>query len=853
MWLRLSVILFAVLAVPAWSAAAPTALAFESGGFWLVNPATDAFALRAAGLDKARLTLYRLTDPELLTQVVTARAARSLGEGELLRRVAEKADLYWQADFALDAAAKNSMIPVPADIAAGPLPSGIYVLTATAQDDSSTIRVAQWFMRSPLDLRVEFFGDQALIILFDSITRQPRANTMISWLDAQGKILAQQQTDDHGAVYMPQPENAVVVIAGNAEDEVHKADLALTDVPARQAPLNKGLILPSVSRYLPDQDFTILFAAPGLPADASPTAQLGKQPLTLQQLAPGLWQAAVRVPLDKATGALDLVFKNGDQLIAKQSLPQAANSGLALNWQQKPAMLVGTQKLTYRFRLLNKGKPVAAENVTLQVQAVTGDSVDAKKLLGSDVVSFAAKAVGKDDMVADIEAGKLPRPVNSTGSTAQTYYRVTLMVQGQTVGESFSLTAYPATSWLDIRPDFADNAVAEGSAAQFIVHLRTSKDVAQVVPLKWELARETYKFEWYQADDGRWTYRTKTDLAKVLDGATDGKNAVIAAPVGAGRYRLTVRDNNDHSASFAFTAGWWLAALPPQTPEKIILKAQMEQGDAGDRLAVFVDPPFAARVWLAVIDPLNGRAAPLTVQDLGDEGGFVYIPKTALPLVQPLRLTAFAIPAEPGTGMVRAEGRLTMPLDATVKLAPTMLQGNKDNPVTLERWQQGSRSLIELYDTRTNDVLYRSPLQETGSVTLPALAIDAPVSARLLVSDNDMLSISQQPLENASDVTFDMPTAQTFKAGQAASLLVSLKSSVAIKDKLRLVAVAPPEMNLSAATVAAGPLVAKKVQDVALNFGTIKPGAAKSGIVTIRLETRSGEIIAARPLMVTIN
>jgi hypothetical protein len=69
------------------------------------------------------------------------------------------------------------------------------------------------------------------------------------------------------------------------------------------------------------------------------------------------------------------------------------------------------------------------------------------------------------------------------------------------------------------------------------------------------------------------------------------------------------------------------------TPAEIALAFKDAYRMLHQRIAIFVDPPFEARVWLAASS--GGGAAPAQVAEIPDVGGFIYLPRNSLPPGQP--------------------------------------------------------------------------------------------------------------------------------------------------------------------------------------------------------------------------
>ena len=829
----------------------PPQLTFERAGYWLVNPASSDVALHMSASDMhVKLSLYRLTKPELLTQVMTARAARSLDESELLRRVADGATPIWQGDLSPDPARPTMKLPL--DVLAGEaagtnggrkLDNGVYVLTARAGNVETGTHATQWFMHTSLDMATRFYGHHALATFYDMATRRPVPDLDLTWLDATGKPVGDSgKTDVNGTAWLDRPQAGndnpapvlLMALAPNGRD------MAFAPVPQNPSPMiERALILPDSQQTGVGQPVSLSIVAP----DASNlTVRLNGQKLALTQIAGALWRATGIVPVDAAAGNATVdVMAEGDRLLARKLLLVTGNTETRLTWLQKPATAIGSGKLVYKFVL--RGKNAAGKTGNLIVTAVAAPGADAPAR--DDAIPVVLPfTLDKNGAVAlTLDPAHLPW----RAETAPTYARLAVTFADAPVGDSQPLTLYPARTWLELTPGFADSAVAEGATARFVARVGSAdgKPAAHDGALEWQLAREAYKFEWYQADDGRWTYRTKTSLTQVAGGRaifTKKDQAAIAVPVGAGRYRLTVADAAAHlSTSMGFSAGWWLAPVPAASPERIVLKAQLENGAVNGKphLAVFVDPPFAARVWLTAATASGARTV---MQDVPDEGAFIYIEQPDLPPGQPLTLNAFAISANPEAALAQAAGSLTQPVNAPLKVTPATLSVRQPTGVTLTGFAgDRGKAILQVLDDDDEVVYATAPLDIAAETTdgqihatLPPMAIDTALTLRVLAGGGTDTTVTDLHMATDGDIVLETALA----AGN--TLRVTILSQRDVREKLRL-----SLAGVDGAVVSVPSLQAGKPQTVKLSLGT-KPGQKD---LLLRLDDAHGTL-AARPLRV---
>ncbi len=736
-WVYLIILVFSAGIVQA----NETQLSFTRGGYWLTNPAPDDIALHQEQVDengdgyaKARLTLYKLSDPTLLAEIVTARELKSLNEVELLRRVTQTSPV-WQGDLVLPKTG-DSQVPIAA--IADKLGEGVYVVTA-AIDNNESQRVAQWFVRSSMMIKAQFLPDRAFVAGYNVQTRTAYSDVHLRWCDANGKIVSEEELPETGAALIQHPANAALLIAMGTKS----GSFDFVPVPAADKfhKIDGALIYPSAAHNEPGKPFSFLVAVSGEPA---PTLQLNDADLPALAIMPGLWRADV--PTNK-TGALTLTVQRDNIDLATSIVPAVASSKLVINWIEKPKVLITLQPTNLKFRLMSGGKALTSqEGVLVMTREGMGANSAVRVPFRIDAKGIAAITVPADSLPA-----------------IAARYQVTIDVANQqTIDSSSMISAYPAQNWLDIKPQFSEGAVAENVTAQFTVTNRHAEGGGQAVPVNYELAREAYKFEWYQAEDGRWAYRTKTTLEKVLEGKAQPLKGVtnISVPVSAGRYRLIVKETNGALQGVqSFTAGWWLAQSAPTTPQTIELSAQVEGDvhgtDDKSHIAIFIDPPFAAHVWVAAINARSGAALPMV--DVPDEGGFAYLPRSTLQPGQPLLLAAYGIPSDASASLIQAEGATILPLGSKIDLQ--ILPTNKGDGATL--YAQGlpvdqpldkniAQAFIALYDD-VNQSLWQTAklaIDTAGKAQIDFKTTKIPtrMRARIFSTAGERLNVSEQVL-----------------------------------------------------------------------------------------------------------
>lgn len=195
-------------------------------------------------------------------------------------------------------------------------------------------------------------------------------------------------------------------------------------------------------------------------------------------------------------------------------------------------------------------------------------------------------------------------------------------VGGRPVGRNTTMEVLGADTLIGIKPLFPENTVDWQEEAVFEIGAFDSDGNRIAVDgLRWELVEEEYNWRWY--DTGwQWEYQGFYSDRSVASGSVDVANdqlARIGKEVTWGRYRLEVFDPESGAAtSIRFRSGWRSEpGMADAPPDRVTLSMSAQSYQPGDTATVFVDPPFDARVALAVMD--NG-VRELRFVDVPDAG-----------------------------------------------------------------------------------------------------------------------------------------------------------------------------------------------------------------------------------------
>jgi uncharacterized protein YfaS (alpha-2-macroglobulin family) len=191
---------------------------------------------------------------------------------------------------------------------------------------------------------------------------------------------------------------------------------------------------------------------------------------------------------------------------------------------------------------------------------------------------------------------------------------------------------------LGIKPDFADNEVAEGSMASFnVLALDANGKTVARPDLQYRLVKEDWDYNWYFSN-GSWDYAVTIRDGSVTTGSVSipgDRPGTVQQAVDWGNYRLEVFDPaSGRATSVRFHAGWNAKPGTAETPDKLTLTADKPHYQAGDTANVMVRPPFDAEVLLTVATdrviesrivtvPKEGRTVRLPIDAAWGAGAYV--------------------------------------------------------------------------------------------------------------------------------------------------------------------------------------------------------------------------------------
>lgn len=659
-------------AVDRWATVAERrpSLAFRDAGF-LVTRTGDGrsdgdLALRSVNVAAASLRLLRLADADGLE-----RAYFEAGDPALVDRLAKDAKEVWSGAIALGPLRNRPVnTPVPLEAVAGKLEPGVYV--AVAQAEGGDERTQQWFIVSDLGV-ITVTGEDGLLIFARSrataaplegvslkVAARDRSEAAVTRTGADGlaridaaqlagvnerapQVLLARRGANVAVIELSGPRNALGVEADDhpfqrsrldafvgvdrpvyAPGDTVRAVALLRDTEGREAAgesLTVELRRPDGALHhrevLTDAGGGGYVFAIRLPE----TAQAGDWRLSLHEEAGGeaVGDANLRVDDARPLG-LNLTLEaaavaggGGDGGDAGAALPS-----LRLNMRVQTA--AGRPAAGVTGQVFVSARRPAADNPAFPGYSFAQDLPPGeRKLIGG----FVADAEGRATLNVAFPDG-LPRR-----SAFDAVVEAEATVAGAAAARAQAVAAYrPRHLAIGLRPRFEGAGAPDGATVAFDVVAMdgaTGKAV-EARGLVYELTREESAFEWFE-NQGRWDYRMATRDRHAAGGALDvgtGGPAMISEPVGAGRYRLEVRDPVSGAvASHRFAAGWWMSPQAGARPDRVEVTAIRPGPRAEGKAWVFIRPPYASEVLILVADRRVRRAE---TRAIGPDGAFIEIP-----------------------------------------------------------------------------------------------------------------------------------------------------------------------------------------------------------------------------------
>ena len=641
---------------------------FPGRGYVLPKGGEPALPVETVNTDKLNLTLYRVTDRNLLRSIQDYYFGAPINvysEDYFADTVGEK---LWTGSATVPQEVNRDVTTrLPLGDALQGLPAGIYALKAAVPGvDAYAIPPGwQWFVISDLGVTTMSGVDGLHVFVRSLGTAGAKAGVSVELLNRANAVLATAVTDDQG--YARFDAGLTRGLGGSApamvvvrEGETDIAFLSLTDpefdlsdrgVEGREAaPPVDVFVTTDRGAYRAGE--TVYVTA--LARDAEQAAVEGL-PLTAVLKRPDGVEYSRQLVEDQGAGGhvfglpiagsaprgvwrlemfadLEAPALAAKTFLVEDFLPERIDFDLTL--ADTPLTVGGSAvDLTVAARYLfgAPGAGLAIEGEVL-LRAAEGLEAFPGYVFGRHDQPFSAQMTALDGAETDAEGAAivpviLPvvddphRPLEA---------RVTLRVaegSGRPVERSVTKRLSPAAPMIGIKPLF-DGVAPEGSEARFSLIAVGADEALLALPVQWKVVRVEYDYQWYQSY-GNWSWEPVVTRIPVAEGeVTLGSAPVeIAADVDWGSYEIIVEQTGGgkSATSTGFYAGWYAAADASATPDTLELSLDKAAYRPGETATLRIVPRAAGT---ALITVLSNRLVAMQAVEVVEGENLIQLPVT---------------------------------------------------------------------------------------------------------------------------------------------------------------------------------------------------------------------------------
>ncbi|MFO1202334.1 MAG: alpha-2-macroglobulin family protein [Tabrizicola sp.] len=641
---------------------------FPGRGYVLPKTGEAALPVETVNTEKLDLTLYRVTDRNILRSVQDYYFGSPINvynEEYFEGTVGE--ELWTGSAKVKQEVNKDVTTRLPLDEALKDLPAGIYALKAAVPGvDPYTIPPGwQWFVVSDLGVTTMSGVDGLHVFVRSLGTAAAKTGVTVELLNQANTVLGTATTDDQGYARFDAGltrgtggSAPAMVVVKEADKDI--AFLSLTD--------------PEFD--LSDRGVEGREAAP--PVDVFVTTDRGAyragETVYVTALARDSEQAAVEgLPLTAVLSRPDGV-EYSRQLVEDQgagghvfSLPIAGSAPRGV-WRlemyadlEAPALASKTflvedflpERIDFDLTLADAPLSLGSDPVDLTVAAKylfgapgAGLAIEGEVLLraADGLDAFPGFVFGRHDQpfsaqMQSLEAGETDEAGNAvipvTLPAVEDPFRpleakVTVRVaegSGRPVERTVTKKLSPADPLIGVKPLF-DGVAGEGSDARFELIAVDGAEKLTAMPVKWSVVRVDYDYQWYQSY-GNWSWEPVVNRTPVAEGeATLGDKPVeVSARVDWGTYEILVERNDGGKAatSMEFYAGWYAPADASATPDTLELSLDKPAYKPGDTATLRIVPRAAGT---ALVTVLSNRLVAMQAVEVKEGENLISLPVT---------------------------------------------------------------------------------------------------------------------------------------------------------------------------------------------------------------------------------
>ncbi|HET7717318.1 MAG TPA: MG2 domain-containing protein, partial [Bauldia sp.] len=653
---------------------------FAGNAYVLPSGPGASIPIVSVNTDKALAQIYRIGDRGIAYAIRNSQFMRSLAPWSAENIGFESGEKVWEGEILIQSELNKTITTaVPVTDAIPDMRPGVYVITAKAELDPNQWGqlATQWFVVSDLGMTALSGSDGIHAIVRSLSTAEPVAGAKLRLVAVNNDVLGEAVTDQNGYVRFdpglargtggaaPQLIDATNGDGDYAFIDLRRSAFDLSDrgVDGRPAPGPLDVfVTPERGIYRPGE--TIHLTA--LVRDARAVA-VSDLPLTLVVERPdgveflretlsdgglGGYSADVELEADAMRGSWQV------RLYADPKGSSIAETSVLVEDFQPERLAFDLETTATAIGVTS---PAVIDLTARYLYGATapGLSIDgdidirpAETLAGFAGYHFGLAeeqidpvrepidlgAVTDEEGKATLEVGLPQLPVTTRPLQAQIIVRIA-DTNGRAVERRLTLPVTPEAPMIGIRPQFSNDEVEEGAAANFDVILVGADGRRIAEPgLSWRLERIVSDYQWYRSD-GTWNYEIVTSAERIATGEVDTKAdgpVTVSANVDWGRYRLTVERGGDEPAasSYEFYAGWYVSSATSQTPDVLEVALDKPAYKIGDIAKLRLDPRFAGIALVTVLDdrlismqavevPEEGTSVDLIVTDQWGPGAYV--------------------------------------------------------------------------------------------------------------------------------------------------------------------------------------------------------------------------------------
>jgi len=640
---------------------------FPGRGYVLPRGDTVAIPVETVNTDKLDLTLYRVTDRNLLRAVQNGYFSQPMRNDQEWEFSAEVGTEIWTGSASVPQEVNKDLTSrLPLSDALAGQPAGVYALRATVPGVDPYLVPAgwQWFVVSDLGL-TSLSGVDGLHLFVRALgTAAAKEGVTIEMLSRANEVLGSAVTDamgyarfDAGLTRGTGSAAPALVVAKAGSGDL--AFLSLTDpefdlsdrgVEGREAapPVDVFLTTDRGAYRAGETVFATALArdaqagaVEGLPltailkrpdgveysralvADAGAGGHVFQMPIAGS--APrGVWRLEVFADLDSAA----LTSKT---FLVEDFLPERIDFTLVL---ANPDIRLGdTPDLTVDAKYLfgAPGADLAVEGEVL-LRAAPELAAFPGYLIGRHDQPFDAVMDSFSPIRTDTDGkATIALPLPQVDDPARPLeMRATVRVaegSGRPVERQVTQLLAPSSPMIGIKPMF-DGVTPEGAEARFSLIGIGADLKPKAMTLRYTVNRVETQYQWYQ-QNGNWNWEPVTSRNRVAEGEVTlaAGASEIAVPVEWGEYEILVEATGDVQAatSTTFYAGWYASADASATPDTLELSLDQPAYKPGDTATLRLVPRAAGT---ALITVLSNRLIAMQAVEVTEGENLIQLPVT---------------------------------------------------------------------------------------------------------------------------------------------------------------------------------------------------------------------------------